>query len=316
MVATLTPIAFVSRLSAAEEAQWLAALGGALPEATIRPLCDLTPGERGAATIAIVANPDPADLGLLPNLAWVQSLWAGAEHLVAALGDRVPIVRMVDPDLARVMAEAVLAWTYYLARDMPAYARAQKARRWDPRPYRAPSTMTIALLGIGTLGCAAARRLTDAGFQVVGWSRSPKTIDGVETMSGDAGLTAVLARADIAVCLLPLTPATRGLLDQPRLALMPPGSALMNFARGPIVVSDALLAALDAGHLSHAVLDVFEAEPLDATSRLWDHPGVTILPHISAPTNPATAAAIVAANVRRYGATGILPETVDIARGY
>jgi glyoxylate/hydroxypyruvate reductase A len=309
-------IAFVSRLTDAEDTVWLATLAKALPEAQIRPLRDLTPAERSAATIAIVANPDPADLDRLPNLAWVQSLWAGAERLVTALGDRVPIVRMVDPDLARVMAEAVLAWTYYLAREMPAYAQAQRVRRWDPRPYRAPSAMTIALLGIGTLGRAAARRLTDAGFQVVGWSRSPKAIDGVETTSGDDGLAAVLARADIAVCLLPLTPETRGLLDQPRLALMPRRSALINFARGPIVVSDALLAALDAGHLSHAVLDVFDAEPLEETSRLWDHPGVTILPHISAPTNPATAAAVVAANVRRYLASGILPETVNIARGY
>ncbi|WP_158808507.1 glyoxylate/hydroxypyruvate reductase A [Beijerinckia sp. L45] len=310
------PIAFTGRLDAADESLWLATLRTALPEAEIRPLRELAATACAAVDIAIVANPDPAELARLPNLAWIHSLWAGAERLVAELGDRVPIVRLVDPDLARVMGEAVLAWTYFLSRDMPAYAQAQRAHRWVPRPYRSPSTTPVGLLGLGTLGQVAARRLGEAGFPVIGWSRTAKTIDGVETVCGDTGLAALLARATITVCLLPLTPDTRGLLDAARLALMPRGAALINFARGPIVDTRALCAALDTGALSHAVLDVFDNEPLEATSPLWDHPAISVLPHVSAPTNPETAAAIVAGNIRRFWASGTLPGTVDIARGY
>ncbi len=311
-------IAFLGNLDAEEEAEFLAALAASLPEETIRPFRLLSQEERSSIRIAIVANPDPAEVALLPNLAWIHSLWAGVERLVRDLGaSGVPIVRLVDPELARTMAEAVLAWTYYLQRDMPAYRRQQEAGTWRQLAYRPPGATTIGILGLGTLGSAAAERLVGAGFRVAAWSRSPKQVPpGVTGFSGPEGLAGLLASSDIAVCLLPLTEETRGLLDAGRLSLMKPGAALINFGRGPIVATDALLAALDAGQLSHAVLDVFEVEPLPAESPLWRHPGVTVLPHISGPTTPASAAGIVAANVRAYRATGRIPQAVDVARGY
>ncbi len=311
-------IAFVGNLDAEEEAEFLAALAASLPEETIRPFRLLSAAEREAARIAIVANPDPAEVALLPNLAWIHSLWAGVERLVRDLGaNGVPIVRLVDPELARTMAEAVLAWTYYLQRDMPAYRRQQEAGTWRPLAYRPPGATMVGILGLGTLGGAAAERLVGAGFKVAAWSRSPKVVPpGVTGFSGPEGLAGLLAVSDIAVCLLPLTEATRGLIDAGRLSAMKPGAALINFGRGPIVATDALLEALDAGHLSHAVLDVFEVEPLPAESPLWRHPRVTVLPHISGPTTPASAAAIVAGNMRAYRATGRIPQAVDVARGY
>ena len=309
----MTPIAFVNRLPAEAETQWLASLSAAMPELSVRALRDLDVQARAGVEVAIVANPDPADLALLPNLKWVHSTWAGVERLAELGVDAPPIVRLVDPELARTMAEAVLAWTYYLQRDMPAYAASQKVRRWEPRPYRRPDETVVGLLGLGALGAAAARRLSEAGFRVMGWSRSPKAIPGV-----DAGtdLRRVLSAADIVVCLTPLTPQTRGLLNEERVAWMKPGSALINFARGPVVETQALLAALDRGHLSHAVLDVFDREPLSPESLLWTHPGVTVLPHISAVTDRRTASAIVADNIRRWLAQGVLPQTVDLVRGY
>ena len=311
-------IAFLGNLDAEEEAEFLAALAASLPEETIRPFRHLSVEERTAIRIAIVANPDPAEVALLPNLAWIHSLWAGVERLVRDLGaSGVPIVRLVDPELARTMAEAVLAWTYYLQRDMPAYRRQQEAGTWRQLAYRPPGATTVGILGLGTLGGAAAERLVGAGFRVAAWSRSPKDVPpGVTGFSGPEGLAGLLASSDIAVCLLPLTAETRGLLDAGRISAMKPGAALINFGRGPIVATDALLAALDSGHLSHAVLDVFEVEPLPAESPLWRHPGVTVLPHISGPTTPASAAGIVAANVRAYRATGRIPQAVDVARGY
>ncbi|MGE7371131.1 2-hydroxyacid dehydrogenase [Neorhizobium sp. NPDC001467] len=311
------PLALVTRMDAATEAIWKDALSEALPEETLMAFREMTPQQRDAAEMAIVANPDPAQVAQLPNIAWIHSLWAGVERLVAELGaDAPPIVRLVDPELARVMAEAVLAWTYYLHRDMPAYRKSQQAGQWAPRDYRHPRDITVGLLGLGELGRAAAGRLQAAGFDVIGWSRREATLEGAKTFCGEDGLVQVLAASDILVCLLPLTGETRGLLDARRLAQMKHGAAIVNFARGPIIVDADLIAALDAGRLSHAVLDVFEQEPLPAVSPFWAHPAVTVLPHISGPTDRFTAAGIVAANIRRWRQTGELPKTIDRSAGY
>ncbi|MGF9694639.1 glyoxylate/hydroxypyruvate reductase A [Rhizobium sp. 0TCS1.26] len=312
-----SPIAFVSRMNRTEEDDWLDVLRKAMPDERIMPFRDLTEDERQMAEIAIVANPDPAEISALPGLSWIHSLWAGVERLVLELGATAPpIVRLVDPELARVMAEAVLAWTYYLQRDMPAYHRSQAARRWDPRPYRHPSTVRIGLLGLGALGTAAALRLQQAGFPVQGWSRTRKDLPGLTLHHGEDGLAALLSASDILVCLVPLTAQTRGLLDRQRLSLLPEGASLINFARGAVIVADDVLDALDNRHLDHAVLDVFEREPLEATARFWSHPHVTVLPHISAPTSPTTASGIVAGNIRVWRRNGTLPTTIDMQRGY
>ncbi|WCK04828.1 2-hydroxyacid dehydrogenase [Agrobacterium tumefaciens] len=312
-----SPIAFVSRMNAETEAVWKQALRAAMPEEDILAFSELSDDHKQAVDFAIVANPDPADIAALPGLTWIHSLWAGVERLVLELGDKAPpIVRLKDPELSRVMAEAVLAWTYYLQRDMPAYRENQGKALWQELDYRHPGEMTIGLLGLGALGTAAVERLTHAGFNVAGWSRSEKAIAGVETLKGDDGLHALLEKSDILVCLVPLTDATRGLLDAGRLAEMKQGAALINFARGAVIVADDLIAALDAGRISHAVLDVFEQEPLPTASPFWRHPKVTVLPHISAPTSRESSARIVADNVRIWRQTGGLPETVDMIRGY
>ena len=310
-------IALVTRIPDEAERLWLNALSLRMPDEKIVSFRHLEEDDRAAVDIAIVANPDPVDLARLPGLKWIHSLWAGVERLVSEIGDStLPVVRLVDPQLSRTMAEAVLAWTYYLFRDMPAYARFQRERSWQQLPYRRPEQVTVGLLGLGALGEAAAHRLTDAGFKVIGWSRSAKDIAGIETHSADDGLNAVLRRSDILVCLLPLTSETRGLLNAEKLALLPANASLINFARGPIVVSEDLLQALDTGRLNHAVLDVFDVEPLSADAPFWDHPRITVLPHISAPTDRETAAAIVADNIRTFRRTAKLPSIVDFARGY
>lgn len=309
-------VALIGCKSPAQETEYLRILSAAMPEERIVPFRALDDAARDTARIAIVANPDPVEVAALPGLVWVQSLWAGVEKLVGAFDPPVPIVRLVDREMARTMAEAVLAWTYYLQRDMPAYARQQRERVWRSHPYRKPHDVTVGLLGLGALGTAAARRLVEAGFRVIGWSRTPRDGAGIDTVHGPEGLPAMLGRSDIVVCLVPLTPQTRGLMNAERLSAMKPGAALINFARGPIVVTDDLIAALDSGHLSHAVLDVFDAEPLPPDSALWSHPGVTVLPHISGPTDMDSAAATVAANVRAYRRTGQVPEGIDAGRGY
>jgi len=310
-------IALVTRQAPEAEKAWLDTLRTAMPHEVILPVQEMSDAERAQADIAIVANPDPADLELLPNLVWVHSLWAGVERLVMELeGFDRPIVRLVDPKLSETMAEAVLAWTLYLSRDMPAYASQQRQKLWQQLDYRAASDTRVGVLGLGALGSAASKLLKQVGFDVSGWSRSPKDIADMICYSGDDGLRQLLGHSDILVCLLPLTADTIGLLNAEKLALLPSRSGIINFARGKVVVTADLIQALESEKIKHAVLDVFDAEPLGDTSPLWSHPGVTVLPHISAPTNAGTAAAIVAGNIGRYRKRGELPAAIDFSRGY
>lgn len=311
-------VPFISEASGGERKAWRDALPKALEGvAVVKPFEDLSKAEKDNARVAIVANPDPVKVAALPNLVWVQSLWAGVERLVAELPlDAPQIVRLTDPQMAETMSEAVLAWTLYLHRDMPAYMRQQRGKVWQDHLLKLPRDCTVAVLGIGKLGSASALRLKSNGFHVIGWSRTPKTVDGIKTFSGSDGLMTVLAQADFVILLMPLTAETRGLLDHHAFAAMKEGASLINFARGPIINDPALLEALETGRLKHAVLDVFDAEPLPADHPFWAHPQVTVLPHISAPTIISTASQIVAENIGNYLAAGKIPQTVDRQKGY
>lgn len=310
-------IPFVSRGSPAEIAGWLEALRGAMPEFEIEELNALPNPARLEAELAIVADPAPSDLEQMPNLRWIQSLWAGVERIVAEVPDNgMKIVRMEDPQMARTMAEAVLAWTLYLHRDMPRYRQQQTEKLWLQHPVRLPSERMIGLLGLGQLGRSAAQVLREQDFTICGWSRTPKAIEGMDTHSGPEGLKAVLSQSDITIILMPLTDQTRGLIDATALSTLRKGACLINFARGPIVDESALLSALDSGHIGHAVLDVFDEEPLPPSSPFWSHPSVTVLPHISAPTTRLTAAKIAADNIGRFFETGVIPQAIDRSRGY
>ncbi|EJM98640.1 glyoxylate/hydroxypyruvate reductase A [Herbaspirillum sp. YR522] len=311
------PIVFVSREDASHAADWVQALQQAMPGERIVPFDQLDEAARQQCQIAVVANPDPQRLRALPRLRWVHSVWAGVERLAPELRDSgLKLTRLVDPRLSSTMAEAVLAWTLYLHRDMPLYAQRQRFRVWQAEQYVLPEQRTVGILGLGTLGEAAARALLAARFKVCGWSRTARSIDGVQTYDGQQGLAEMLGQTDILVCLLPLTADTRGLLDAARLALLPPQAQLINFARGPIIDDAALCDALDSARLRHAVLDVFATEPLPPDQWQWTHPSVTVLPHCSAPTNRETASAIVASNVRRFRETGEIAANVDLERGY
>ncbi|MBL4740468.1 MAG: glyoxylate/hydroxypyruvate reductase A [Sneathiella sp.] len=310
-------IPFVGQVSAEDEKNWIDALSGALPNEQIIPFADLSESQRTSSTIAIVANPSPEDLAKLPNLVWIQSVWAGVERLLGELRDRpFEIVRMVDPEMSRTMAEAVLSWTLYLHRDMPAYAKQQRERKWVELPYTKPSQKTVGILGLGKLGKVAGRKLAEAGFNVMGWSRRPEDIQNINTKSGDDGLKQVISQSDIIVLLLPLSDTTRGLLNKNVFDQMRIGTSLINFSRGPIIDDDDLIEALDTGRIDHAVLDVFHQEPLPQDNPFWGHERVTVLPHISAPTDFDTATKIVSKNISRYRKIGILPMTVDKERGY
>ncbi|AQT48494.1 2-hydroxyacid dehydrogenase [Bartonella choladocola] len=311
------PIAFVSRSAQTERDNWLKVLSENLGDEKIIDFNDLKPDDYGAIELAIVANPDPDQLKKLKNLKWIQSLWAGVERMVKELPENAPpIVRLIDPALTEAMAEAVLAWTLYLTRDMPRYHRQQQKRLWQPHSYKPASQWKIGLLGLGQLGKAAAKLLTLTGFQVNGWSKSQKTLDNVTCSSGSTGFMRLIETSDIVVLLIPLTNETTGLLGKNEFAHMKKGASLINFSRGPVIDTDALVDALNKHELDHAVLDVFDQEPLPPDSPLWQNENITVLPHISAPTNKESAAKIVAKNIAHWRKTGNLPPVVNRMRGY
>jgi len=248
----------------------------------------------------------------------VQSLWAGVDKLLAdpTVPRQVPLARMVDPGMNEAMAETALWAVLSLHRDHFGYARAQRDAVWQPKPQRRADEIGVAVLGLGQMGRTCARRLARNGYPVTGWSTRPTELDGVTTYAGSAGLAQLLAQARIVINLLPLTDATRGLFDAATFARLPRGAALVNLARGGHVVEADLLAALASGQLTHAVLDVFDTEPLPSTHPYWRHPAITVLPHVAAQTDPRSAAAIAARNVHALRQGRPLENVVDRARGY
>ncbi len=288
-----------------ERQQWEAALSDAMPEAQWLDL-DAARREPAAVEAAVVANPAPGCLQGLPELRLIQSLWAGVDRLLAdaTVPASVPLARMVDPAMNAAMAETALWATLALHRDFFTYAQQQRAGRWQVQPQRRADEVRVLVLGSGEMGRAAALRIAAQGYAARGWRR-----DGTP-------LTRLLAETDIAINLLPLTAETRGLLDAHFFAALPAQAAIVNLARGAHVVDADLLAALDSGHLRHAVLDVFHQEPLPAGHRFWQHPQVTVLPHAAAQTDPRSAAAVAVRNLRAARDGSALQHVVQRQRGY
>jgi glyoxylate/hydroxypyruvate reductase A len=260
----------------------------------------------------------PTDIAQrFPNLKLLFSSGAGVDQFdLAALPPDLPVVRMIEPGIVRGMVEYVTHAVLDLHRDMPAYRRQQQRGQWQPLPVRPAGERRIGVLGLGSLGQAVLHTLVGFGFDCAGWSRSRHRVDGVRCHAGADELDAFLARTQILVCLLPLTDATRGLLDARLFARLPAGAALVHVGRGAQLVAPDLLAALESGQIAEAVLDVTEPEPLPPDAALWRHPHVRITPHIASMTQPASAAEVVIDNLRRFAAGEPLVGLVDRTRGY
>jgi glyoxylate/hydroxypyruvate reductase len=261
-------------------------------------------------------------LATLPKLKAIFSLGAGVDHLLSDFTlPNVPIVRIVDPDLTRRMTGYVALNALLHQRKMKRYETQQRERVWRDL-YEAPAeSVRVGIMGMGVLGAAAAEVLRQLGFQVAGFSRSPKTIAGIETFSGNAEMNAFLGQSDILVCLLPLTAETRGMLCYDlfrRLAQngVLGGPVLINAGRGGLQVEADILRALDDGTLIGASLDVFEHEPLPETSPFWDHPKIYVTPHNAASSDPKALTKNVMAQIERFEQGLALEHVVDRKLSY
>lgn len=297
-------------------AEWMPELRRAMPDREIRVWPDA--GDLADIRYSLGFAPPQGVLASLPNLEVVFSTGAGVDGTLRdpTVPARVPIVRMVEQGLTEGMTEYVVMHVLAWHRDLWAYARMQAEGRWGKLPQTLARDRKVGIMGLGVLGEDAARALAALRFDVAGWSRTPKEIPGVASFHGEDGLGPFLARTEILVCLLPLTPQTRGVLDRGLLSRLPRGAVLVNVARGGHLVDEDLLALLDEGHLAGATLDVFHEEPLPPSHRFWTHPKVVMTPHIASITLAPSASREVARQIRRHEDGLPLENVVDRARGY
>ncbi len=300
---------------------WAAEMRKAAPGMEVR----VWPEMGDVATVDYVAAwlPPPDVVRSLSRLKVIFSLGAGVDAILKdpTLPEGVPIVRVNDPDLTMRMSEYVVLHVLLHHRQQRRLDENQRNKIWDGFPTHAANALRVGVMGLGVLGQDAARKLAVLGFKVAGWSRSPKLVDGVQCFSGAGALETFLARTDVLVSLLPATPETDGILNRAlirKLARSGPFGApvLINAGRGRQQVEEDILAALEAGELHGATLDVFRTEPLPPDSPFWSHPRVTLTPHIAADSDPQVICEYVARQIAAYEAGGKLSNLVDRARGY
>jgi glyoxylate/hydroxypyruvate reductase A len=254
----------------------------------------------------------------MPDLRAVFCFGAGVERLLGS-GDipaQIPIVRMVEPGLTQGMSEYVLWQTLRHHRRIWELEEAQAESRWAPHWYPAAWERPVGILGLGELGIAAGAKLAEFGFPIRGWSRRRKEHPGIESFAGPDELPAFLKDLEILICLLPLTEATRGILNRDLFAQLKPGASLINAGRGPHLVEADLQAALDSGQLLAASLDVFTKEPLPADHPFWRHNRIFMTPHNASDTDPIGGLREIARQMARDQAGQPLQHVAERSRGY
>jgi glyoxylate/hydroxypyruvate reductase A len=295
--------------------EWRAALEEALKE----PVSTRDQPEAASfATIAVLAGALKDSLARFGELELLISMQAGVESLLdpRLVPIHVQIARANDPSLREQMVQCVLLHVLGAHRHAIDYRNQQREHRWRQLSQPRAQDRRVGILGLGELGAAAGHALGALGFPVTGWSRTPKEIPEIRCLWGNDALTQVLAVSDILVCLLPLTVATRGLIDASRLAKLPHGATVVSLGRGGQIDEAALIDALDRGRLGGAILDVFSAEPLPSTHPFWDHERVMVYPHVAADPVPQTGAAAAAHLIRRHRHGQPLEGVVDRRQGY
>nr|WP_145548970.1 glyoxylate/hydroxypyruvate reductase A [Variovorax boronicumulans] len=292
---------------------WVQGLQQALPEAEVLAW---EPGQP-AADYAVVWAPPQSFIDAQPKLQALFNIGAGVDALMQL---RIPastrIVRLDDAGMSVQMAEYVCHALIRHFREFGVYEAEARAGRWVYRKPRERADFPVGILGLGVLGERVAKAVAQFEFPVLGWSRSRKELAGVRTFAGEARLGDFLVGTRVLVNLLPLTDATRGILNKTTLSALQPGGYLINIARGRHLVEDDLIPLLDSGKLAGATLDVFETEPLPAAHPFWQHPKISITPHGSARTLRRESIAQIAGKIMALARGEAVAGVVDPERGY
>ncbi|MEN9888234.1 MAG: 6-phosphogluconate dehydrogenase [Pseudomonadota bacterium] len=260
---------------------------------------------------------EPGLLSRYPALQFVAASAAGVDKILGPhLPEQIPLTRTVDPGQNLQIAQYVCATVLRWVRQQGLYDAQQKDRIWRRHAIAEPASVRVGLLGLGESGQVVAQALLALGLQVCAWTRTPRQVDGVDSFDGDAGLRAMLPSCQVLVCLLPLTPATQGIVNAELLRAMPRGAYLINVARGQHVDEAALMAALESGHLAGAALDVQSQEPLPPEHPLWRTPNLLLTPHVASMPTPRVVARQLAENLQRARRGQALLRVVDRSRGY
>ncbi|MGF1630904.1 MAG: 2-hydroxyacid dehydrogenase [Kiloniellaceae bacterium] len=309
-------MSLVVRVGGTRAPWWRDTLQSLLPEVEVRLWDD--PGDKSKVEYAVVWQPPPGGLKTFPNLKVIVSMGAGIDHVLRdpELPRHLPIIRTVGPDLRQRMREYVLLHVLRFHRRLPEIEASFTRREWNQLITPVAPDRPVAVLGLGNMGADCARHLVHLGFEVHGWSRRPKNVEGVICHSGPGGLAGLLKRVEILVCLLPLTPETTGILNKDLFAQLPEGACVINAGRGQHLVEEDLIPALDSGRLGGATLDVLHVEPAAEDHPFWAHPKILLTPHIASLIDPAVGSRLIAGNLKLFMAGRPVPDMVDVAQGY
>ena len=279
---------------------------------------DLMSDDAMQADIALVWAPPSGRLAALPKLRGIIMQGQGVDHMMAdaSVPRDIPLVRLVDPDMSAALSHWAILAALDFWRDGSYYRAQQRQKIWASKPQRPAQGGVVGIMGVGAIGSVIAARFAGLGFRAKGWARTPRQLDQVAVYAGMDELDDFLQDVQILVSVLPLTPETRGIMNADLFAKLAPGACVINGGRGPQIVDDDLLAALDSGQVGAAVLDVFATEPLPEAHPFWSHDKVTVWPHVAAQTNPETAAQQVAAAIDAMMAGKAPANQVDWQRGY
>lgn len=295
---------------------WLEGLRAAFPDAGV----DVWSAGAPAADYAVVWTPPQQFIDEQTQLKGIFNIGAGVDALMALrLRPGVPVVRLDDAGMSVQMAEYVCHAVIRHFREFDGYEADTAQGTWSYRKPHQRADFPVGVMGLGVLGERVSRALAQFDFPVRGWSRSAKSIPGVQCFSGEAGFNDFLAASRMLVCLLPLTPDTENIMRHDTLARLQPGGYVINVARGSHLVDDDLIALIDSGHLAGATLDVFRTEPLPAAHPFWTHPKITVTPHTSARTLREESIAQIVGKIRaleRGEAVASLEGVVDLNKGY